>query len=40
MYAFTQVLQLPKPLWYEVMTLMGGEYAAQARATRQEEGDE
>lgn len=35
-----QVLQLPKPLWREVMELMGGAYAEQARAAALEEGDE
>lgn len=35
-----QVLQLPKPLWQEVMELLGPSYAAQARAARREEGDE
>jgi hypothetical protein len=35
-----QVLQLPKPLWQEVLELMGGAYAAHARAARQDEGDE
>ncbi|GBF90268.1 transcriptional regulator [Raphidocelis subcapitata] len=34
-----QVLQLPKPLWCEVMELMGGTFAAQARAARQQQGE-
>ncbi|KAI8463409.1 MAG: hypothetical protein J3K34DRAFT_444077 [Monoraphidium minutum] len=35
-----QVLQLPKPLWMEVMELLGGSYAAAAKAARKDEGDE
>ncbi len=35
-----QVLQLPKPLWREVLELMGEPYAAVAQAAYREEGDE
>lgn len=35
-----QCLQLPKPLWRELLELMGGEYAEAARASYKEEGDE
>lgn len=34
-----QCLQLPKPLWQEVMCLMGGSYAAAVRQQRREDGD-
>jgi putative AlgH/UPF0301 family transcriptional regulator len=35
-----QVLQLPKPLWREVLGLMGGGFAAMARAAAEDEVDE
>jgi hypothetical protein len=35
-----QCLQLPKPLWREVMELMGGEYAATSRREARLLGDE
>jgi hypothetical protein len=35
-----QCLQLPKPLWMEVMELMGGEYAELARSEARYLGDE
>ena len=33
-----QVLQLPKPLWREIMELMGGDFSAAARRAYEDEG--